>query len=235
MTKLIFALHADGLADVLRSPDLRDRLRAAGAHRLQVNVDDADVADAPLRFGPGTPITAVVSVWTSDAPDGSVDVVVDGVVAVLREVDPTTDGWRVDERRPIEPPAVADGVRADALANLAFLRRPAAMSPQDWLEDWLERHTSVAIDTQGTFGYVQNPVLARVTGAPTEDTDDVAGIVEELFPMAAMTDTHAFYGSGGDDSELDRRFTTLMESVSRFGADHGLDLVPTSRYHWELA
>jgi len=225
--KLIFALHADGLADVLRGPDLRDRLRAARAHRLQVNVDDADVADAPLRFGPGTPITAVVSVWTSGAEED--------VVTVLRDVDPTADGWRVEERRPIEPPVVADGVRADALANLAFLRRPAAMSPEDWLEDWLERHTSVAIDTQGTFGYVQNPVAARVTGAVADDAAEVAGIVEELFPMAAMTDTHAFYGSGGDDAELERRFTTLMESVSRFGADHGLDLVPTSRYQWELA
>jgi hypothetical protein len=227
VTKLIFALHADDLADVLRSPDLRARLRATGARRLQVNLDDADVADAPLRFGPGTPITAVVSVWTDGAEED--------VVTVVRDVDPTADGWRVDERRPIEPPVVADGVRADALANLAFLRRPAAMSPEDWLEDWLERHTSIAIDTQGTFGYVQNPVAERITGAVPDDAAEVAGIVEELFPMAAMTNTHAFYGSGGDDAELDRRFTTLMESVGRFGADHGLDLVPTSRYQWELA
>jgi hypothetical protein len=226
VTKLIFALHAEGLADVLRGPDLRDRLRSSGARRLQVNLDDADVAEAPLRFGPGTPITAVVSVWTDDA-DGTDE----SVVAVVRDLDPAADGWRVEERRPIEPPAVPDGVRADALANLAFLRRPSTMSPQDWLEDWLERHTSVAIDTQGTFGYVQNPVVAAVT----DDAPDVAGIVEELFPMAAMTDTHAFYGSGGDDAELERRFTALMESVGRFGADHGLDLVPTSRYQWDLA
>ncbi len=147
-------------------------------------------------------------------------------MSVVREVDPTADGWRVDERRPIEPPAVPDGVRADALANIAFLRRPVSMSPADWLDDWLERHTSVAIDTQGTFGYVQNPVIAPVT----PEAPEVAGIVEELFSMAAMTDTHAFYGSGGDQAELDRRFSTLMESVARFGADHGLDLVPTSRY-----
>ena len=148
-----------------------------------------------------------------------------------RGVEPTADGWRVDERRPLEPPEVPDGVRADALANLAFLRRPAAMSPEDWLQDWLERHTSIAIETQGTFGYVQNPVLAAVT----PDAPAVAGIVEELFPMAAMHDSHAFYGSGGDDAELQHRFTRLMESVARFGADQGLDLVPTSRYVWNLA
>lgn len=220
--KAIFAVHRADSAPALLGEDFRRRLAAAGAHRVQVNVDDADVADAPLRFGPGTPVTAVVSVWT-EGP-------VEPVVAVLQDLDPSADGWRVEERSPIEPPAVPDGVRADALANVAFLRRPAAMSPEAWLDDWLERHTPIAIRTQGTFGYVQNPVVERLTpGSP-----DVAGIVEELFPMSAMTDSHAFYGSGGDDDELQRRFTELMESVARFGADHGLDLVPTSRYLWTL-
>jgi hypothetical protein len=223
VTKLMFALHGGDLSEALHSSGLRDRLREAGAERLQVNVDDTAVAAAPLRFGPGTPITAVVSVW-ADGP-------VEPVVAVVRELDPTADGWHVEERLPIEPPAAGDGERADALANLAFLRRPASMSPADWRSDWLDRHTTIAIETQGTFGYVQNPVVEPVTpGAP-----EVAGIVEELFPMAAMTDSHAFYGSGGDDEELQRRFTRLMESVGRFGADQGLDLVPTSRYVWSLA
>jgi hypothetical protein len=222
VTKLIFALHGSDLADPLRSPGLREQLRSAGATRLQVNLDDADVAEAPLRFGPGTPITAALSVW-SDEP-------VEQLVRIVRDLDPTADGWEVEERLPIEPPAVPDGVRAEALANLAFLRRPASMSPDEWRSDWLGRHTTVAIETQGTFGYLQNPVVAPVTdGAP-----EVAGVVEELFPMAAMTDSHAFYGSAGDEEELKRRFTRLMESVARFGADTGLDLVPTSRYLWSL-
>jgi hypothetical protein len=231
VTKLILALHAGALDEVLRGHDLRVALREAGAHRLQVNVDDADVAAAPLRFGPGTPITAVVSVWIDQGATGSpVDAAAAAVVTIVLAVDPTADGWRVEERVPIPPPEVADGDRVDALANLAFLRRPSDMSPGVWRSDWLDRHTTVAIETQGTFGYVQNPV----TEAVTEGAPDVAGIVEELFPMAAMTDSHAFYGSGGDDAELQRRFTRLMESVARFGADKDLDLVPTSRYVWSL-
>jgi hypothetical protein len=222
VTKLILALHGGDLISELHDPGFRDRLRAAGADRLQLNLDDEAVAQAPLRFGPGTPITAVVSVWTA-GPIGD-------PVAVVRDLDPTADAWRVEERRPIEPPAVADGVRADALANLAFLRRPESMSPDAWRTDWLDRHTTVAIETQGTFGYVQNPVFEALT----PDAPPVAGIVEELFPMAGMTDSHAFYGSGGDDEELKRRFTRLMDSVGRFGADQGLDLVPTSRYVWTL-
>ena len=67
----MFALHDGALDDLLRGPVLRDRLRTAGARRLQVNLDDEDVAQAPLRFGPGTPITAVLSVWLDDPEDAA--------------------------------------------------------------------------------------------------------------------------------------------------------------------
>ena len=73
-----------------------------------------------------------------------------------------------------------------------------------------------------------------VEEALTASSPEISGIVEEHFPMAGMTDSHAFYGSGGDDAELNRRITELMTSVARFGADQGLDLVPTSRYFWHL-
>jgi hypothetical protein len=53
--------------------------------------------------------------------------------------------------------------------------------------------------------------------------------------MAARTDIHAFYGSGGDDAELTRRMTRMLESVARFGAAENIDVVPTSRYEPELS
>jgi hypothetical protein len=221
--KLIFALHATDVDDALRSPELHHRLRAAGAHRLQLNLDDEPVAAAQLRLSTGTTITAVVSVWSDGEPGALVD--------VARELDPTADGWLVEERCPLPPPDVPDGERTDGLANVAFLRRPDGMTPGDWLAYWLDAHTAVAIETQGTFGYVQNPVLEPVT----PDAAPVAGIVEELFPMTALGDLHAFYGSGGDDAELQRRLGRLLESVGRFGADRDLDLVPTSRYVFTLS
>lgn len=217
--KAIAALHGAGPA--LLVPAFRAQVAATGASRLQVNVDDDAVASA-MRFGPGTPITAVVTAWTEHDPTP--------LLTVVRRHDPDAHAWSVEERTPLVPPAVPDGVRADALANLAFLRRPEAMPHAAWRSDWLDRHTQVAIDTQGTFGYVQNPVVEHLT----EGGGDVAGIVEELFPMAAMADQHAFYGSGGDEAELQHRFTTLMDSCARFGAAEGLDLVPTSRYVFTL-
>ncbi|GAA3665243.1 hypothetical protein GCM10022237_26610 [Nocardioides ginsengisoli] len=218
--KVITALHTPQPGAALLDPAFRADVAAAGATRLQVNLDDDAVAPA-MRFGPGAPITAVVSAWDADAA---------ALLDVVRRLDPDTDAWRVDEREPLVPPAVPDGERSDALANWAFLRRPVAMEHDAWLQDWLERHTPVAIDTQGTFGYAQHPVVEHLTPGGR----DVAGIVEELFPMAAMSDHHAFYGSGGDEEEFQRRFTTLMESCALFGATDGLDLVPTSRYRFEL-
>jgi hypothetical protein len=222
VTKLIAVLHSPGTD--LHSPDLHGRLAGAGVTALQVNLDDGDVAPA-MRFGPGDkdgrPVTAFVTTWTDDA---------DATLAALRGIAEGTDVYRVTERRPVEPPAVATGERADALANIAVLRKPAGMSQEEYLEIWIGGHTPIASETQATFGYIQN----IVEEALTPDAPVISAIVEELFAMAGMTDIHAFYGSGGDDAELSRRMDKLMTSVARFGADQGLDLVPTSRYLYEV-
>jgi hypothetical protein len=219
--KVILALHATGLGPQLLGPDFHARAAEAGVTRLQVNLDDEAVA-AAMRFGPGEPITAVVTAWTPDAT---------AIIDAVRDLDGTADAWSVESLERLVPPTVPDGERADALANIAFIRRPAGMAYDAWRSEWLDHHTQIAIDTQGTFGYFQNPVIAALT----PDAPEVAGIVEELFPMAAITDYHAFYGSGGDEAEFQRRFATLMESCARFGADQGLDLVPTSRYTFTLS
>ena len=111
------------------------------------------------------------------------------------------------------------------------MRRPDGLTRDAWLEQWLGHHTAIAIETQATFGYLQNVVVEPVTS----DAPRVDALVEELFPPDALHDIHAFYGSGGDDAELSRRMTRLMESVATFGADRDLDLVPTSRYLYALA
>ena len=233
-TKLIAALYGDAPRPALHGATLhgaelhgaalRERLAASGCTAVQVNVDDADVA-AAMRFGPGDragrPISAFVTVWTEDT---------DSTLAILTGLGDGPHIYRVTEHRRLDPPAVPDGERADALTNIAVLRRPDGMSQAEYLDYWLVHHTPIAIRTQATFGYIQNVVEEALT----DSAPAVAAIVEELFPMAAMTDTHAFYGSGGDDKELSRRFRALMTSVARFGAGDGLDLVPTSRYRWTL-
>lgn len=221
----MYAVWGDDLATKLLDPSLRDRLAAVGVTRLQVNVDDEAVAPAMRIPTTEEPIGAIVSVWTAldGEPDGP-------VTEVLADVATRLAGWEIYERRPIPPPAVADGERMDTLANIAVLRRPEDQPREEWIHHWLVDHTPVAKSTQATFGYVQNVVVRAVT----DDAPRVDALVEELFPSAGMTDMHAFYGSGGDDAELNDRFTRLMTSVARFGADRDLDLVPSSRYVFDL-
>lgn len=224
MTKLMFLVWGD--TSHLRQTGLHERLASAGVRRLQVNLDDEAVAGALRLQTFDTPVGAVVSVWTEGEPA----TVADQVTGALASEGTTVAGWQVDERRPLDPPETADGSRADALANVAVVRRPAELDRAEWLDRWLGHHTQVAIETQATFGYLQNIVVAPVT----PDAPRVDAIVEELFPPEAVGDMHAFYGSGGDDEELTRRLTRLMESVSAIGADRDLDLVPTSRYLYAL-
>jgi hypothetical protein len=168
------------------------------------------------------PVTGLASVWTDDEPEQVIDAVGSYADRVV--------GWEVEERVPLEPPAVPDGQRTDGLAQVALLRVPAGLAYDEWRAHWQGPHTQIAIDTQATFGYIQNRVIRRLS----EDTPPVDAVVEELFPSAAMHDIHAYYGSGGDQAELDRRMTLLMESVSTMGADRDLDLVATSRYVFTL-
>lgn len=202
----------------------RRRLAEVGGTRLQLNVDDADVA-AALRFGPGEPIGAFLTVWSN----GAASDVVDAVAAIVDDTD--LHAYRVTERVRLDPAPMPDGVRSPVLAQVAALRRPASMTHEEYLAYWMGTHTAIAIRTQNTSAYVQNVVEEALTpGAP-----DIAAIVEEHFPMEAMSDPHEFYGSRGDDAELSRRMTELMNSVAAFGADRDLDLVPTSVYGWDLS
>lgn len=216
--KVMFALW--GIGDLL-ADELTARLAAAGTVAVQANISDTAVANAMLRLTTfDEPVAAVVSVWLPGQRE------TDAVADILASVAKRVAGWHVEETRPIEPPRVPLRERAPGLANLAFLRRPDALSQTDWLHRWRDQHTEVAIATQATIGYVQNLVREPVTDA----APDIAAIVEELFPIEALADPHAFYGSAGDNAELMRRIERLMNSVKTFGADRDIDVIPTSRY-----
>lgn len=222
MTKLILAAHG-AVPTTLFEQEFRNALSAVGATSVQLNIDDEPVA-AALRFGPGEPIAGFVSVSTEGEPAAVIDVV------AAATGDPGLHAYRVSERVRLDPMPTPDGQRCNVMAQVALLRRPESMSREDYLTYWMHTHTAIAIRTQNTSGYIQNIVDEALTPA----SPPISAIVEEHFPMAAMTDVHEFYGSRGDEAELNRRIAELMSSVAAFGADQGLDLVPTSRYSWSL-
>ena len=229
MEKLIYILWRPPAIDSETwSADLRgtmtDRLIAAGALGVQVNVADEAVASAMVRMTTfDQPIEATVSIWVdtaADTPRADID-------TALARVGERVAGYLVTESMPMGSPLTDAGSRTPGFANVAFLRQPAHLDRAQWLDRWQGHHTPIAVTTQSTFGYVQNVVVRPVTaGAPAIDA-----VVEELFPAEAMTDFHVFYDTGGSNEELNRRMTAMTASVANFSGDNApLDVVPTSRY-----
>jgi hypothetical protein len=149
---------------------------------------------------------------------------VDEVVAQVAE---PWAAYLVTESEPLRDEAPAPPwERTRGFANLAFLRRPPGLDPATWLSRWQDDHTPVAIETQSTFRYVQDVVVRPLT----VDAPAVDGIVEECFPIEALTDLHAFFDAVGDDDRLTENLGRMNESVERFGASTSIDVVPTSEY-----
>jgi len=202
--------------------DVAEDLLALGAQGLTVNVRDAAVTDSLMTLTTlDPPVVAVVGIWTQQSYGPHVT----GALRRLAQECERVDAYLVTESVPLPPPPTAPGARTPGFANVALLRRPADLDAETWLTRWHLDHTPVAIATQSTFGYVQNAVVRPLTpGAPALDA-----IVEELFPLEATRDLHAFFGAA-DDADLGDRMNRMVASTSAFGANRDVDTVPTSRY-----
>ncbi|MET0473898.1 MAG: EthD domain-containing protein [Mycobacterium sp.] len=225
MEKVIVTLRA-GTADEAWCTRLRtqvaDDLLALGAPGLAVNVHDDAVRESLMTLTTlAPPVVALISIWTQQSYGPHVG----GALELLAGECDRVDAYLVTESVPLAPPGTNPGVRTDGFANVALLRRPDELDEETWFRRWHVDHTPVAISTQSTFGYVQNAVVRALTsGAPRIDA-----IVEELFPLAATSDLHAFFGAS-DDAELSDRMNRMVASTSAFGANQNVDTVPTSRY-----
>ncbi len=198
-----------------------EAILALGVAGLSVNVRDAAVSHSMMTlttFDP--PAVAVVSMWT---PQCYGEQVAESLSLLAAECDHLA-AYLVTESNPLLAP-IELGQRTTGLANIALLRRPAGLDYATWLQRWQHDHTPVAIETQSTFGYTQNAVVRALT----PEAPQLAGIVEELFPIEAVTDLQAFFGAA-DDADLQHRLARMVASTSAFGANENIDTVPTSRY-----
>lgn len=227
MEKVILTLWAQSDGDGLRNALLEDAvprvLASAGVHSLRLAVSDSAVkpaADKRMSSTGELPV-AVVSVWLDQAAQ------VEAVVGLLAANVDAIHAYLVTEAEPIvntQYPADASG-RVAGFCQVVFLRIPQRLSREEWLSVWLGSHTSVAIETQSTFAYRQN-VVAR---SLSPDAPAIDAIVEECFPLAAMSSALAFYDAA-DEAEMQARLTTMMESTARFIDFHEIDVIPMSEY-----
>lgn len=207
-------------------------LIAAGARGVRLNVIDDEVAPGAAMSPAGLrrstmdpPIAAVVSVWM----DSAVRHLRRPFDQVLTARAARAAGYLITESEPLvhQGPAPGPRSRTDGFTQVAFLRRPARLTRGAWLERWHDHHTQVAIDTQSTFAYRQNLVV----DALDDDAPPIDAIVEESFPIAALTDWYAFYDAVGDDERFRANVDAMVASTTTF-LDHetDLDVLPTSEY-----
>jgi hypothetical protein len=223
--KVIITLRAadadEGWCTRLRVQVAADLLET-GAPGLSINVRDDAVRQSLMTLTTlEPPVVGFVTLWTQQSYG-------DQVRAALARLEKECDdvaAYLVTESVPLPPPKMVPGERTPGLANVALLRRPDDLDEATWRQRWHIDHTPVAIETQSTFGYTQNAVVRPLTeGAPS-----IAAIVEELFPLEAISDLHAFFGAS-DDDDLRDRMERMVASTDAFGANRDVDTVPTSRY-----
>jgi hypothetical protein len=198
-----------------------EALLGLGVAGLTVNVRDLTVSKSLMTLTTlDPPAAAVVSIWTQQSYG---EQIAQALRLLAAECDRVA-AYLVTESIPLLAPLEL-GRRTTGLANVALLRQPTGLDYPSWLQRWQRDHTPVAIETQSTFGYTQNAVVRALT----PDAPQLAGIVEELFPIEAVTDLKAFFGAA-DDADLQQRLSRMVASTSAFGANENIDTVPTSRY-----
>lgn len=202
--------------------DLAQQIADTGVAGLSVNVRDAAVTDSLMTLTTlDPPVIGIVGIWTDQYYGSQID----AATKVLASHSQGLAAYLVTESVPLRPPPTPAGERTPGLANVALLRRPAELDEATWLTRWHRDHTQVAIDTQATFGYTQNTVVRALTPG----AEPISAIVEELFPLEATVDLHAFFGAA-DDDDLSDRMARMMASTAAFGANENVDTVPSSRY-----
>ncbi len=200
-------------------------LRAHAVRSARLNLDDAAVVPAKnlRQQHMEVPPQALLQVWIDSAND-PLRAPLDAEIARHCA---RSSAYLVTESVPLRnaqhPPRV--GERTAGFAQIALLQRPPRIEAALWRQHWQQVQTSVAIETQSTFEYVQNAVVRVLSdGAPPLDA-----IVEECFPTVAMTDPLAFFDAPGDQGKFERNLARMMDSVNRF-LDLPIDCVPTSQY-----
>lgn len=193
-------------------------LRKVPVEKIRVSVtDDAVAAGTPI----GTmdpPKSGMVSFWMEQSQDCAV------AEAVLAPACARIEGYLVVESRPIlnTEQVTPRGERTPGFSQVTCVRKRADISHEEYLRIWYGEHRACANETQSTFGYVRNEIVRPLT----PNAPGWTAIVEENFPIAALTDPAAFYDAAGNPEKLKANQTRMMETCQKF-----LDLSAIEAHH----
>ena len=228
------------LASVLWKPDGSDdagfaaellatapELAKRGAARLRIDVvDEAVAAGTDVRVGRMDPPKAAVVFYWLDEGDlrGPIEEVLSGVASRV-------ESFLVVESEPMRNTAhVAPLAERTPGFNLVTCIEPKdGMSYAEFVHHWHTEHRRCAFATQSTFAYVRNEIV-RAYG---DEAPPWAAIVEESFPIEALTDPRVWYRWEGSEEQFQRNRKWMIESCLAFLALDRVESHPMSEYVFE--
>ena len=232
MEKLVYlgwdASGGDG--DALRDRllgELAPALSAGGAVAVQVAVADGAVGgEGVFAFSSeGSPKDAVVSFWLEASADRA------WAEALLAEAFATMHGYLVCESRPIVAPGpVQPGDRSAGASQITCIAARDDLTHAEFVARWQGEFCAAAIECQDTMAYVRNEVVRPLT----DDAPDWWAIVEETFPLAALTDPEVFYDAVGDAERLAANQARLFEAVGELIDLSRVDARFYSEYRFDI-
>ena len=232
MEKIVTLLYrpegqtAQDYADGLREKSM-PRMQEQGAEKLKLCVeDDAVAAGAGLRQNPaGPPKAAFVSYWVELAQDRG------PLETVLAEASAGLTSFLVVESQPIVNTAhrVAPGERTPGFSQVTCVLANQSIPYDEFIRIWQEEQRACAIETQSTFQYVRNEIVRTLSGDPPP----WSAVVEEGFPIGALSDPRVFYDAVDDEEKFRANLKRMMDTVERFLDMPATDVTAMSEYVYE--
>ena len=190
---------------------------------LQINIADADVEpanDLVQSNYPPSPnaviFIKVKSYFSADTLESYLEKITNKIYGFVVSESVILDD---SEKSPL-------GLRSEGFSQVVFLEKPATMSAFDWFDHWTNYHTEIAIQTQSNFIYVQNTVVRPLQKA----SPSFIAIIEECFPLEAMTDPEVFYNAQNNPEQFAKHVQIMMDSCKKFIDFKKIEVIPTSRY-----
>jgi hypothetical protein len=198
-----------------------------GAMRLRISAVDGHVAaGAKNRVGRmDPPKSALVSYWVHEADARG------PVEARLAARASKLSSFLIVESEPIRNTdhVAPFGQRTPGFNLVTGIEPKDGMSYADFIAHWYHEHRRCAVETQSTFAYVRNEIVRPLSpGAP-----GWAAIVEEHFPIEALSDPMVWYKAEGSKERFQRNLKWMIESCAAFLAMDRVDSHPMSEYVFE--
>jgi hypothetical protein len=210
-----------------------------GAMNVRVNaVDEHVAAGTAVRVGRMDPPKAgFVTFWLHEAddlqvsrsePKASEDHRAGALLAALSAHASRIAAYLVVESTPLRNTTqlAKPGERSPGFNAVTAIVPKDGLSYDEFIHRWHTEHRVVALETQSTFAYVRNEIVRALT----PDAPKWAAMVEESFPIEALTDQAVWYAAVGSPERLERNRRRMIESCLAFLALDRVESHPMSEY-----